>query len=72
MAYSFEVEDSAGSIARLACYTSDGAPAQTSIEGRRVEAKLVKPFGKGRNRLNCTLPASGGRFRWFGVQYYVP
>jgi peptidoglycan/xylan/chitin deacetylase (PgdA/CDA1 family) len=72
MTYRFEVEPSAGDISRLACYTADGLPAPTRIEDRAVEARLTKPFGKGRNRLNCTLPAPGGRFRWFGVQYYVP
>ncbi len=38
----------------------------------RVEVRLAKAFPPGRARINCTMPADQGRWRWFGMQYYVP
>ncbi|MBT6431358.1 MAG: hypothetical protein HOK30_27080, partial [Rhodospirillaceae bacterium] len=39
---------------------------------RRFEVRLDKPFAVGRSRINCTLRAAGNRWRWFGMQFYVP
>jgi len=58
----------------LACYHS----AFGALEGlqrlgeRRIEIRFDRPFPEGRNRINCTAPGPTGRWRWFGMQYYVP
>ena len=37
----------------------------------RVELRFTRAFPPGRPRLNCTLPAKQGRWRWFGTQFLV-
>lgn len=71
-AVAFSVEPSAGSLATLACYRS--RIGKTPIErraNRRVEIRLEKPFRPGHTRLNCTQPGPSGRWRWFGMQFYL-
>lgn len=56
---------------RLACYRSDGgANPVVEVMGRRVELRFDSAFAQGRTRVNCTLPAPDGRWRWFGWQFY--
>jgi peptidoglycan/xylan/chitin deacetylase (PgdA/CDA1 family) len=71
-AFGFSVDGSAGSLARLNCFHSD-ASKMTALEvlGSRVEVRFDAPFGPGRTRINCTLRADEGRYRWFGMQYFV-
>ena len=38
----------------------------------RVEVTFDRAFPPGRARLNCTVPAGGGRWHWFGLQFVVP
>ena len=60
-------------IARLACYAS--GQDQTRIErlGKwRIEVRLAQPFPPGRGRVNCTARTRDGRWRWFGMQFYIP
>jgi peptidoglycan/xylan/chitin deacetylase (PgdA/CDA1 family) len=59
-------------IDRLECYSSHEGRMSIERLGRRVEARAQRPFPPGRSRINCTLPAEGGRWRWFGYQYWVP
>lgn len=58
----------------LRCYASSqtGPLAYERLAGRRIEVRLDKAFGIGRSRINCTMPAEGNRWRWFGAQFYVP
>jgi peptidoglycan/xylan/chitin deacetylase (PgdA/CDA1 family) len=58
--------------AGLACYSSAGGRMDTEIIGPRIEVRAAAPFPSGRVRLNCTLPALDGRWRWFGWQFVVP
>ncbi len=67
----FTVADYVGPLDRLACFPSHGE-AVLEILGRRVEVRLDRPFPPGRNRINCTLPATEGRFRWLGIPFLVP
>ena len=67
----FTVAEYVGSLDRLACFPSHGE-AVLEILGRRVEVRLDRPFPPGRNRINCTLPATEGRFRWLGIPFLVP
>lgn len=59
---------------RIACYPSGGVTADMILleETRRVEVRAKAAFPPGRQRINCTLRASGGRWFWFGRFFYVP
>ncbi len=60
-------------VGRLACFSSHAGRARLERLGeRRIEVRVEKPFPKGRTRVNCTLPADGGRWYWFGRQFYRP
>lgn len=69
----FTVDDRIKSMRGLACYHSQFGAVDTQILGsHRVEIRFPEPFRAGRTRLNCTMPAGKGRWRWFGMQYYTP
>ena len=68
----FTVAQEVGSLDRLGCFASNGAEVMLEIFGRRVEMRLDRPFAPGRSRINCTLPAGEGRFRWLGIPFLVP
>jgi len=61
----------------LSCFVShEGQASVTTLGGEdggdvRVEVRMNKPMPRGRTRLNCTLPAGDGRWRWFGQQFFV-
>lgn len=60
-------------ISRLACYTAGQGKAQIErLGGRRIEVRVARAFGPGRTRINCTMPVGNQRWRWFGMQFYVP
>ena len=60
-------------IGTLACYASGQGKARIERLGRaRIEVRLDKPLSPGRARINCTMPARKGRWRWYGTQFYVP
>ncbi len=67
----FTVADHVGPLDRLACFPSHGEVVLETL-GRRVEVRLDRPLPQGRNRINCTLPATEGRFRWLGIPFLVP
>ncbi|MBT5434697.1 MAG: polysaccharide deacetylase family protein [Rhodospirillaceae bacterium] len=72
-AVGFTVLEDAGSLHRLACFASNGADVELVVLGdRRVELRLDRPFPPGRSRINCTIPAEDGRFRWLGIPFLVP
>lgn len=70
----FSVEQEVGNLRAMACYPSHlGKAADLNvIAGRRVEVRFDKPFPFGRNRINCTMPAGGGRWYWMGQFYILP
>ena len=70
----FTVAEGIGGLGRLACYAShESGPARIERLGeRRFEIRFSRPFGPGRGRVNCTLAAGKGRWRWFGLQFYIP
>lgn len=53
------------------CYF-DGTPVVVAIDGDIVRPRIAGKLGPGRSRLNCTMPAADGRWRWRGMQFYVP
>ena len=73
-AFGFTVEPAAGTLDRLACFASnqDGPARIERLGERRIEVRLDKPFTPGRGRINCTMPTREQRWRWFGVQFYIP
>ncbi len=71
-AFGFTVDPSVGDLSALACYSGEDGRLALQHLGRRIEARFPKRLGPGRRRINCTLPAGGGRWRWFGRQFYVP
>lgn len=58
----------------IACYHSSfGRLSELErLGGSRIEIRFTEPFPEGRSRINCTAPGPNGRWRWFGMQYYVP
>lgn len=72
-AVGFTVDSSIKSLRRLSCFHSQFGKVDVDILGtHRVEIRFPEPFKAGRSRLNCTIPAGKGRWRWFGLQYYTP
>ncbi len=64
--------DALRDLRSLTCYVS--GQGKTRIErlgGRRIEVRMKQPFPVGRARINCTMPAGNGRWRWFGIQFYA-
>jgi peptidoglycan/xylan/chitin deacetylase (PgdA/CDA1 family) len=56
----------------LACYAVGQGKVQADRLGPRIEVRLSQKFAPGRGRINCTAPTPEGRWRWLGMQYYVP
>ncbi len=72
-AMGFTVDAAIKNLDRLACFSSNAGKAKLERLGeRRVEIRVEEAFPKGRTRINCTLPAGGGRWHWFGRQFYRP
>ncbi|MEE8333006.1 MAG: polysaccharide deacetylase family protein [Alphaproteobacteria bacterium] len=66
-------EEFSKKLRRLACYASGQGKVRIERLGdTRVEVRMNKPFGVGRTRVNCTLPAGKGRWHWLGRQFLVP
>ena len=65
--------DAVKGLRALNCYASGQGRARIDRLGRsRIEVRFERPFLAGRARINCTMPASRGRWRWYGMQFYVP
>ena len=63
----------AKALRRLSCFSSNAGKARVERLGeRRIEIRVEQAFPTGRTRVNCTLPASKGRWYWFGRQFYRP
>jgi peptidoglycan/xylan/chitin deacetylase (PgdA/CDA1 family) len=67
------VGDLARHAGRIACYSSVAGRARVERLGaRRIEVRIARPFPPGHGRVNCTMPGPDGRWRWLGMQFYVP
>jgi len=64
--------DAAKRLSQLACYASGQGKARLERLGSRVEVRLDTAFSPGRTRINCTMLTRSGRWRWYGLQFYVP
>lgn len=76
-ALGFSLPASLERLGELVCYGPGGEtmtpePESPAKNGRvTVTARAKQAFAPGRARINCTLPAGGGRYRWGGLQYLV-
>jgi peptidoglycan/xylan/chitin deacetylase (PgdA/CDA1 family) len=72
--YGFTVfGDALKNIRSLNCYAwGQGKTRVERLGSGRIEIRLAKKFPPGRARVNCTMPAGGGKWRWFGMQFYIP
>jgi len=68
----FTVKGNMGDLKRLSCFVSHAGRAEITHLGPRMEVRTESAFPKGRTRLNCTLPVTGGRWRWYGRQFLRP
>ena len=60
-------------LGSMACYASGQGRTELERLGQgRISVKVAQAFPPGRARINCTMPAGQGRWRWFGMQFYVP
>jgi peptidoglycan/xylan/chitin deacetylase (PgdA/CDA1 family) len=71
-AFGFTIAPQIDHLDRLACYHSSFGKLPLERLGRsRIEVRFTKPFPTGRSRINCTMPGTEDRWRWFGMQFYV-
>ena len=71
-AMGFTVVGDMGDLKRLSCFLSHAGRGKLIDLSPRIEVRVDKKFGRGRTRLNCTMPVAGGRWRWYGRQFFVP
>jgi len=75
-AFGFTVDPAPGDIGRLNCFAfAQGGSIDLTLQrlgSTRVEVRLAEALPRGRGRINCTMPAENNRWRWFGMEYYVP
>lgn len=71
-AFGFTVQSPDIDLRGLACYAVGQGKVQADRLGPRIEVRLAQKFAPGRGRINCTAPTPEGRWRWLGMQYYVP
>ncbi len=65
--------DAIKELGAMNCYASGQGRAQIDRLGRsRIEVRFERAFPVGRARINCTMRATNGRWRWYGMQFYVP
>ena len=70
--FGFTVSSSIKSLNELSCFSSNEGRLHAEKIGHRVELRMIKPFPKGRTRINCTLPGPQNRWRWHGHIFVVP
>ncbi|MEQ8357381.1 MAG: polysaccharide deacetylase family protein [Kiloniellaceae bacterium] len=68
--FGFTVASALEDLGGLNCFASAGDPLITRLD-KRIELRFSTPLPAGRTRINCTLRAAGGRWRWFGTQFIV-
>jgi peptidoglycan/xylan/chitin deacetylase (PgdA/CDA1 family) len=71
-AVGFTLSGELRNIERMGCYSADQTLKIERLDARRIEVRVPQAFPPGRARINCTLPADGGRWRWYGRQFLVP
>ena len=70
VSFAFSVAEEAGALDGLRCYANWGGAPKIAADGRRVTVQVAETPGRGRWRVNCTLPADGGRWYWYARLFY--
>lgn len=72
--FGFTVDTTVSGLSAMACYPSHLGRAAELVRpnDHRIEVRFDEPFPQGRNRINCTMPAGGGRWYWLGRFFYIP
>ncbi len=69
--YGFTVVQGIGRLASLNCFAGTNEITIERLRERGIEVRLARPLEPGRGRINCTMPAPEGRWRWLGMQFYM-
>ena len=69
--YGFTVDQSLIPISQLRCFSGEYGKLTVEVLGPRAEVRLPGAMKGPRSRINCTMPAENGRWRWFGRQFLV-
>ena len=67
--YGFTLAEDMEPTSQLRCFNSTYGKLDVTIFGRRAEIRMPGPMQGKRSRINCTMPAEDGRWRWFGRQF---
>ncbi|GIS15684.1 MAG: hypothetical protein CM15mP117_11160 [Alphaproteobacteria bacterium] len=67
--FGFTVDKSLTPIKQLRCFSGEFGQLNVEILGPRAEIRLPGVLKGPRSRINCTMPAENGRWRWFGRQF---
>ena len=64
--------DALDELNKLNCYAAQGRARIDRLGRSRIEVRFERSFPAGRAKINCTMPAPNGRWRWYGMQFFVP
>ena len=64
--------DALDQLNKLNCYAAQGRARIDRLGRSRIEVRFERAFPAGRAKINCTMPAPNGRWRWYGMQFFVP
>ena len=67
--YGFTIHKSLTPIKQLRCFSGEFGKLNVEILGPRAEIRLPNAMKGPRSRINCTMPADNGRWRWYGRQF---
>jgi peptidoglycan/xylan/chitin deacetylase (PgdA/CDA1 family) len=67
--YGFTVSEEMSPVSQLRCFSNNHGKLDVTMLGMRAEIRAPGPLTEPRARINCTMPAVDGRWRWFGRQF---
>ncbi len=68
--FGFTLSSKIKPMTAIRCFASNGIVTDTKRIGKfRIEVRLKEKFPNARGRINCTMAAENGRWRWFGKQF---
>ena len=67
--YGFTVSEEMSPVSQLRCFSNNHGKLDVTMLGMRAEIRAPGPLTQPRARINCTMPAVDGRWRWFGRQF---
>ena len=67
--YGFTIAESIMPARQLRCFASGYGKVEVTQLGRRAEVRVPGALNGPRARINCTMPAGEGRWRWLGRQF---